>query len=333
MGLADHQAGPDTGRRAGTIDEHEHESRELIGVLALLASLDAAPLAARARIAGALAESAGREPIAALAQTIGVVLTRRANAGEREPSPRDAEVSRAIDRVEAEAEAEVDARESTAPTTSRASERSPKADDARRSEPPTQASSEPASERARRASETQTAWRDEPLDARVRASSEWGGLLLLLPIFRSERLWDRVAELAEPDAIDPRRLLHAFGRSLIPEPIAADDPALLAFVGLLPGAEFEALDPEPLRERLAALRATSITALERRLPVREHRPARGEALLAWLLRRHAELVGQPGWLELHFRLRDVDTDIRRAGLDLDPGWLPELGLVVKFVYV
>jgi hypothetical protein len=43
-------------------------------------------------------------------------------------------------------------------------------------------------------------------------------------------------------------------------------------------------------------------------------------------------VAHPGWLEIHFSLDDVATDLRRAGLDLDPGFLPWLGVVVRFVY-
>ena len=31
-------------------------------------------------------------------------------------------------------------------------------------------------------------------------------------------------------------------------------------------------------------------------------------------------------------LDDVSTDVRRVGLDRDPGYVPWLGVVVKFVY-
>jgi hypothetical protein len=31
-------------------------------------------------------------------------------------------------------------------------------------------------------------------------------------------------------------------------------------------------------------------------------------------------------------LDSVDLDIRRAGLDLDPGWVPWLGVVVRYRY-
>ena len=44
------------------------------------------------------------------------------------------------------------------------------------------------------------------------------------------------------------------------------------------------------------------------------------------------MVADPAWLEVRFALDDADVRVRRAGLDLDPGWLPWLGCVVRFVY-
>jgi len=41
---------------------------------------------------------------------------------------------------------------------------------------------------------------------------------------------------------------------------------------------------------------------------------------------------EPGWIELVLPLDSVDTSVRRLGLDLDPGWLPWLGRVVKIRY-
>ncbi|MFO7567700.1 MAG: hypothetical protein R6X02_33975 [Enhygromyxa sp.] len=181
-------------------------------------------------------------------------------------------------------------------------------------------------------------WRDEPLDARARGRSEWAGLLLLIPVLRRDGLYSELDAIAEALALDFRALLHAFGRALVPASVAAEDPALLGFVGLTPDADPPTLSPEQagqlaLSERFAELRTRLIAALEARLAPRTHRPSRGEALLAWLLRRRGELIGEPGWLELHLELREVDTDIRRAGLDLNPDWVPELGAVLRFVYV
>lgn len=68
------------------------------------------------------------------------------------------------------------------------------------------------------------------------------------------------------------------------------------------------------------------------------------ALRRWV-RRYAgmglhALVRRPGWIastpthiDLFFDHRQVDLRVRRAGLDLDPGWLPWLGRVVQFHYL
>lgn len=174
--------------------------------------------------------------------------------------------------------------------------------------------------------------RGELLDARAHATTEWAGLLFTLAIVRREQLWISLDAIAEAHEIDPRTVLHGFARTLVPERVPANDPAILAFVGLPPDAEPPALALE-VYELLTEPRARLIAALERVLPASDHRPDTGEALLRWLVRRFAEVRGEPGWLEVQLRLREVDIDIRRAGLDLDPDWLPELGVVVKFVHV
>jgi hypothetical protein len=51
-----------------------------------------------------------------------------------------------------------------------------------------------------------------------------------------------------------------------------------------------------------------------------------------LVRRVGALSVTRTHLDVHFDLRAVDIRIRRAGLDLDPGWLPWLGRVVAFHY-
>ena len=49
-------------------------------------------------------------------------------------------------------------------------------------------------------------------------------------------------------------------------------------------------------------------------------------------RRGGRLRFEAGWIELHLPLNQVDTAIRRLGLDLDPGWLPWLGCVLRIIY-
>ena len=44
----------------------------------------------------------------------------------------------------------------------------------------------------------------------------------------------------------------------------------------------------------------------------------------------ARIVATPSHVDAHFRLADARLGLRRAGLDLNPGWLPWLGRVVTF---
>jgi hypothetical protein len=54
--------------------------------------------------------------------------------------------------------------------------------------------------------------------------------------------------------------------------------------------------------------------------------------IATLVRRRALLVLTPTHLDLASELASADMRIRRAGLDIDPGWVPWLGRVVSFHY-
>jgi hypothetical protein len=112
----------------------------------------------------------------------------------------------------------------------------------------------------------------------------------------------------------------------------ADDPAVLAFAGLPPDAVPPSAQEAPAtageREATAETGA-AIAAAIRALLGRDEPDA---ALLAFVCRRPAEIVAEPGWIEVRFPLDQVSIDLRRAGLDRDPGWVPWLGVVVRFVY-
>jgi hypothetical protein len=94
--------------------------------------------------------------------------------------------------------------------------------------------------------------------------------------------------------------------------------------------------------------APSVRPATRRLPPRDPLEV---VLTAWTtatarwLRRYAGiglsgLVRRPGrvsWTRTHidmiFHLSQTDLDVRRAGLDINPGWVPWLGRVISFHYV
>jgi hypothetical protein len=65
---------------------------------------------------------------------------------------------------------------------------------------------------------------------------------------------------------------------------------------------------------------------------RLHRDDDPASVVAGLANRSGRIEREPGWVDVHLALADVDVDVRRAGLDLDPGWVPWLGCVVRFRY-
>jgi hypothetical protein len=187
------------------------------------------------------------------------------------------------------------------------------------------ASSEAVEEAARELEQARTAAVPAPAPSdelpalRRRAFTQFGGLLFLLRLIEEINVHEELAEACPEHPI--RSLLHRLAVTLMP--MDAADPAALAFCGLLPDAEppcLELLDDAPIRA--AASRVESVLA--ERL---DHTYS-----LGWLVRRRAEIVADPGWIEAHFSLDDVSLDLRRRGLDFDPGWLPWLGVVMRFVY-
>lgn len=177
---------------------------------------------------------------------------------------------------------------------------------------------------------------ERPLpEVRTEAVTRWGGLLFLVNLLTSLNVAD---ELLEGDAFAARPLrwtLHRLALELLA--MAPRDPAALAFAGLPPDRDppsrGEPVATEEETAALAALAERLTAALHLRMtgePAVDARQA--EATLREVCRRDATVAADPGWIELRMRLDEVRVDVRRAGLDLDPGWVPWLGAVVRFVY-
>jgi len=166
---------------------------------------------------------------------------------------------------------------------------------------------------------------------RSQGLTDFGGLVFLLHIVGGLKIPERAMA---SEAIAARGLAWFQHRlALALQPIAPDDPAALAFSGLGPQAEPPSrCQPPPSPEEqefIGALAAEVEGALVQSFaePVREP-----DQLMLFICRRQAQVVADPGWLEIRFSLQDVSVGIRRSGLDIDPGYLPWLGVVVKFVY-
>jgi hypothetical protein len=170
-----------------------------------------------------------------------------------------------------------------------------------------------------------------PPDLRRRALTKFGGLLFLLGVIEELKLVD---EILASDALGLRPLrwtMSSLALAIVPARI--DDPAALAFAGLPPGAEPPHAVAEPMTEAEAiAIQTLAARIVERLRASLEWPDEPAATLIEFVCHRRAEVVAEPGWIDVKLSLDEVSTEIRRAGLDLDPGYVPWLGVVMKFVY-
>ncbi|WP_319549550.1 hypothetical protein [Desulfogranum marinum] len=172
--------------------------------------------------------------------------------------------------------------------------------------------------------------REAFLRPRSQGCTEFGGLLFLLPLLEHSGIIDEIVV----KGMGSRSLgwfLHGLALHLLPTDTA--DPATLAFCGLRPDAplpwENEPGPNEDEKQLLANWRLKIIKALAEHITWQKMKP---EQILQKICCRKAAIVADPGWFEVIFSLQDVSTEIRRAGLDQDPGFIPWLGVIIKFFY-
>ncbi|MET8625806.1 hypothetical protein ABZW30_18995 [Kitasatospora sp. NPDC004669] len=162
----------------------------------------------------------------------------------------------------------------------------------------------------------------------------WAGLLFLLATAADAGLPQRALDDTALTARPLRWVLHRIGCELLPD-AAPDDAALVALAGVGPahaGALLAA--PPPTAAELARVRALAAAwaaATAARLDP-ENGSADGRAAVRAIARRGGEVFAEPGWIEVRLGVAQTDLRVRRAGLDLDPGWVPWLGAVVRYVY-
>ncbi|MDJ0355286.1 hypothetical protein [Paenarthrobacter sp. PH39-S1] len=182
----------------------------------------------------------------------------------------------------------------------------------------------------------------------------WAGLPFLLAIAGDAGIPDLLLTDPALAARPLRWIIHRLGQLLVP--VAPDDPAVMALAGLSSAAEPpDGGRPAPGNGTTADGTAGNGTPRydtsgdstpEERTALEQHAARWATATAGRLGRPHLEPFGvvgeiafrrgavlaQTGWIEVHLSLRDVDVDVRRAGLDIDPGWVPWLAVVVRFVY-
>jgi len=155
--------------------------------------------------------------------------------------------------------------------------------------------------------------------------SDLAGTFFLINIAISFGFYGPFVECELP--LDPWDFLALAGRAL--EPALEDDP-LWPLLALLanrrddepPGASFIPPDDQPFEEWLAALVLRIRERLALALPVEE--------AAAFLLRRSGRIAVTPAHVDVYFALETHPIEIRAAGLDRDPGWIPAAGRHVAF---
>lgn len=168
-------------------------------------------------------------------------------------------------------------------------------------------------------------------EVRRRGATRVGGLLFLLHIVDELGVVDAILATPPLAARPLRWSLHLLGCTLAAAP--ADDAAVLAFAGLRPGDEPPSARGEHPTDAEREAASAIADRIAQRLAERiDAAPAPAASTLLRVCLRDAEIVADPGWFEVRLALSEVDTAVRRAGLDLDPGHVPWLGVVVRFVY-
>lgn len=174
-----------------------------------------------------------------------------------------------------------------------------------------------------------------------RHSDEAINALPTLPLRSS--LAPEPATLPPPDFILERLFTQAGGLFfLIPLLQRAGLPACLE---TLPPAERAALPWQLFKVVLRHTRTASddtLTAALRDLPATQHPLGRwlilvnrhalrlGSLSLRQIVQRPALVALNGTHIDVFFRVREADLRLRRAGLDLDPGWVPWLGRAVAY---
>ena len=171
----------------------------------------------------------------------------------------------------------------------------------------------------------------EPMEEAVGDVTQHAGLLFLLNAAVDAAMPEMLFDDPELDGIPPSELLARVALSLIDLP--DDDPAVLAFAGsdakrLRPGWSYRTLPPD-VCQRIETHAGAWASATAARL--RRDDADRLE-VTAELTRRRGRIERELGWIDVHLALVDVDVDVRLAGLDIDPGWVPWVGSVVRFRY-
>jgi hypothetical protein len=164
----------------------------------------------------------------------------------------------------------------------------------------------------------------------------YAGLPFLLATAEPAGVPDRLAAAVALSGRPLAWCLHVLGRLICD--VGPDDAGLLALAASHWDAWPEvcaAAPADPPEEReLAGIAADWVRVTARLLGPGQEPPGPPAAeLVGRMVRRPGSVLARLGWIEVRLPADQVDLQVRRAGLDLDPGWVPWLGVVVRYHYV
>jgi hypothetical protein len=165
-------------------------------------------------------------------------------------------------------------------------------------------------------------------------ATDWGGVFYLVNVALAIGIYGDFTSPAHPGlALPTWDFLALFGREFV-GPRFADDPldALLARLAgrtdrELPGAHFEPPDDHPLRTWLDH----TTHGLRSRLEAALNAPP-PDNFTAIVFAHRAEICATPTRVDVTFSLATHPIELRLAGLDRDPGWVPAAGRIIAFHY-
>ncbi|MEP4888886.1 MAG: hypothetical protein ABJV04_02570 [Aliiglaciecola sp.] len=161
--------------------------------------------------------------------------------------------------------------------------------------------------------------------------SDFAGLLYVLNILKQPEWQQNLAVLLDkPYPVIEQ--LNLLGEYLLPQ--GTLDPAMKVFSG-------ELFAVEPVQKNGSLISGADHSAYQRfaeeikgALFVGLGQPQNSNETKVFehLCQRKGRIEYQGGWVNIVFEMEAIDTQIRGAGLDLDPDYVPWLGYVVKFYY-
>lgn len=164
-------------------------------------------------------------------------------------------------------------------------------------------------------------------------ASKFGGLVFLLNMFESAGVIKRLEKEAFATCPFGPLLAHLCG-ALLPQ--SRGD----VVVDIVTGQVFEKPRDRQKLE-LSAEQHDVLTTLAKDLKGQIYRCLNEgeigseiacEKAFLQMVHRRASIELQPGWVKVLLQLDGVDTQVRKAGLDLNPGFVPWLGYVVMIHY-